>query len=121
MAGYFTSRQYFGSPEGSLKYCRLVKYPAILAGQPSNKVFIIRLLSSHLHEVFIVLHSHKNRSMLFDLLKFVALFPYRSKTGSFIRDCDWLLGARVTSFSRLFRTRAHIYANTSSSLSLLMK
>ena len=53
------------------------KYPAILAGQPSNKVLIIQLLSSQLHKVSIVLHSRKNRSMLFDLLKFVALFPYR--------------------------------------------
>ena len=59
--------------------------------------------------VFIFLHSHKNCSILFDFLKFVALF----KTGSFIRDCDWLqLCARVTSFSRLFgRARIYIYTH----------
>ena len=33
------------------------EYPAILAGQPSNKVLIIQLLSSHIHKVSIVLHS----------------------------------------------------------------
>ena len=32
---------YFGSPKGSPKYCWLVKYPAILAGQPSNKIYLI--------------------------------------------------------------------------------
>ena len=53
-------------------------------------MFIIQLLSPHLYKVFIFLHSHKNRSILFDLLNFVALFPY----------CDWLLGARVTSLKR---------------------
>ena len=40
-------------------------------------VFIIRLLSSRLY-TFIFLHSHKNRSIFFDLLKFVALFPTSS-------------------------------------------
>ena len=78
MAGYFYESAVFWRAFRRAKIqLDEEKYPAISAGQPSNKVFIIRLFSSHLHEVFIVLHSHKNRSMLFDLLKFAALFPYR--------------------------------------------
>ena len=33
---------YFGSPKGSPKYCQLVKYPAILAGQPSSKIYVLK-------------------------------------------------------------------------------
>ena len=47
MAGYFTTRQYFGQP------------------------------SSHLDKVFTFLHSYKNRPILFDFLKFVTFSQYR--------------------------------------------
>ena len=82
-----------------------------------NKVFIIRLFSSHLNKLFICFHSHKKRSILLEFLKFIVLFQYRLKTGSLIRDCDWLFGARFTSFSRLFRTRAFVRASISSFVS----
>ena len=91
-------------------------YPAILAGQPPNKVLFIRLFS-HLNKVFIFLHSYKNRSILFDFLKFM-VFQYQLKTGSFIQECDWLLGVLVTPFSRFFWTSAYICANISLSLSI---
>ena len=40
------------------------------------RLFIVRLLSSYLYKVFIFLHSYKNRSNLFDFLKFVASVYY---------------------------------------------
>ena len=75
MAGYFYESAVYNST--SKIQLDESKYPATLAGQLSNKAFIIRLLSSHLYKVFSFLHSHKNRSILFDFLKFVALFRYR--------------------------------------------
>ena len=96
------------------------KYPAILAGQLSNKVFIIQLLSSHLHKVFIVLsHSLKNRSILFSWFVEIHCIVSILLENRFVHSWLWLaVGCtRITSFSRLFRTRAHIHANTSLSLS----
>ena len=55
---------------------QVINYPAILAGQLSNKVFIIQLLSSNLNKDFIFLHSYKNYLILFNFLKFVVLFQY---------------------------------------------
>ena len=71
VAGYFTS---WKASQNTTR--QVINYPAILAGQLSNKVFIIQLLSSNLNKDFIFLHSYKNCLILFDFLKFVALFQY---------------------------------------------